>query len=141
MTFAARTEVPVERSKSEIERLLMRHGATSFAGGWTPVGATVLFEMKGRRLRFELPLPTAAELKSVERRDRETRRRWRCLVLVIKAKLEAVETKIVSFEDEFLAHIVLPGTGETFGAWAAPQIAAAYDKGLDMPPLLGSGRP
>jgi hypothetical protein len=37
--------------------------------------------------------------------------------------------------------IVLPGTGETFGTWAAPQIAAAYERGTDMPPLLGPGGP
>ena len=52
-----------------------------------------------------------------------------------KAKLEAVETGITEFEDEFLAHIVLPN-GQTMGEFAKPQIAHAYDTG-DMPPLLG----
>ena len=38
------------------------------------------------------------------------------------------------FEDEFLAHIVLPN-GQTMGEFAKPQIAQAYDSG-EMPSLL-----
>ena len=53
---------------------------------------------------------------------------------MIKAKLEAVETGITEFEDEFLAHIVLPN-GQTAGHWMRPQIAKAYESG-SMPPLL-----
>jgi hypothetical protein len=130
--FAARTKVSAEKSKMEIERLLSKHGATSFGSGWTGDGATVVFEMKARRLRFELPLPK-------DKNEHETRRRWRCLVLVIKAKLEAVAGGIVEFETEFLAHIVIPGSGETIGTWVGPQIAEAYDRGTRMPPLLGAG--
>ena len=72
-----------------------------------------------------------AALKAWEQAGRQ---RWRALALVIKAKLEAVESGITEFDDEFMAHIMLP-SGETFGSWAKPQIAAAYDTG-DMPPLL-----
>ena len=58
--------------------------------------------------------------------------------LAIKAKLEAVEAGISSFEEEFLAHVVLPD-GSTFGAWAKPQLAAVYAGG-SMPALLpGAG--
>jgi response regulator RpfG family c-di-GMP phosphodiesterase len=39
--------------------------------------------------------------------DAETRRRWRCLAMVIKAKLEVVASGISSFEEEFLAHVML----------------------------------
>jgi hypothetical protein len=35
-------------------------------------------------------------------------RRWRALLLMIKAKVEAVESGVVTFEDEWLAHFVLP---------------------------------
>lgn len=40
--------------------------------------------------------------------EKATRQRWRALALVIKAKLEAVASGITEFEQEFLAHIVLP---------------------------------
>ena len=138
--YAEGTSVPIDRSKAEVERLLTRYGATSFASGWSNDVATLLFEAKGRRIRFELPMPDAKRWSSEDKRAQEARRRWRCLALVIKAKLEAVESGIVEFEQEFLAHIVVPGTRETFGAWAAPQIAAAYERGLGMPPLLGTGQ-
>lgn len=60
------------------------------------------------------------------------------LALVIKAKLEAVAAGITSFEDEFLAHIMLP-SGGTVGEWARPQLEVAYSTGA-MPALLPGGR-
>ena len=64
------------------------------------------------------------------------RQRWRALALVIKAKLEAVETGIATFEQEFLAYIVLPN-GQSVGDTAIPAIEAAA-AGKDLPPLLGN---
>jgi hypothetical protein len=60
------------------------------------------------------------------------------VALAIKAKLEAVEAEISTFEDEFLAYIVLPD-GSTFGDWARPQIAAVYE--LNTMPALMPGAP
>lgn len=137
--YASQTSVPIAQSKAEIERLVTRYGATAFASGWKPEGTIIMFEAKGRRIRFELPGPDRKKFSRQERYDQEDRRRWRCLVLAIKSKLEAVESGIATFEDEFLAHIVVPGRNETFGQWAGPQIAAAYQRGTAMPPLLGTG--
>ena len=60
--------------------------------------------------------------------------RWRALLLVIKAKLEAVTAGISTIETEFLANIVLPDN-TTAGEWMLPQIDRAYRSG-EMPPLL-----
>jgi hypothetical protein len=60
--------------------------------------------------------------------------------LVIKAKLEAVETGITSFESEFLAHILLPD-GSTFGQWAAPELERVYLSGKMPQKLLGLAPP
>lgn len=156
MRFAEDTSVSVERSSAEIESTLARYGARRFMRGWEEGRALVCFEMAERQVRFVLPLPDrAAEEFWVThggRRRREERaayaaweqacrQRWRALNLVIKAKLEAVETGITCFEDEFMAHLVLPG-GKTMSEWARPQIAAAYESGK-MPELLpwdGKGR-
>jgi hypothetical protein len=54
--------------------------------------------------------------------------------LVIKAKLEAVESGIACFEEEFMAHIVLPD-GRTVGEHVIPGIAQAYETG-NVPALL-----
>jgi hypothetical protein len=69
--------------------------------------------------------------------EQATRQRWRALALVIKAKLEAVDSGITEFEDEFLAHILLPN-GTTVGEHVRPGIAQAYESGT-MPPLLAIG--
>ena len=53
---------------------------------------------------------------------------------MIKAKLEAVESEITCFDDEFMAHIVLPN-GDTVSQWLVPQISSAYANG-EMPKLL-----
>jgi len=150
--YAADTSVSVEKSRAEIESTLARYGATHFGYLSSPEGADVAFQCKGRRVRFHIPLPDRNARafthtpgrglrRSTDEQLREweqaCRQRWRALALVIKAKLEAVECGITSFESEFLAHIVLPD-GETVGQWIAPQLAAAYSTGR-MPPMLGPG--
>lgn len=149
-TFAGQTSVSPEKTRAEIERVVARYGATKFVSGWEEDGAAVLFEMQGRRIRFTLRMPDKADerfTRTIKKRRRSeadqrrayeqyTRSTWRALFLVIKAKLEAVESGIGVFESEFLAHIVMPGSGQTFGEWAIPQIAEAYDRGKALPPLL-----
>jgi hypothetical protein len=138
--YAENTAVPVSRSKAEIEEILTRYGASSFASGWDSGRSVVQFQAKDRIIRFELPMPAQDDkrfardgrgnLRTSERRyeawEQACRQRWRCLALAVKAKLEAVESGITTFEDEFMAHIVLPG-GKTLGQWARPQIADAYE--------------
>lgn len=117
--------------------------------GWTGSNAVVAFEMINRRIKFVLPMPdrTSREFTHTESRgslrsvdaqhklhEQASRQRWRALALVIKAKLEAVESGITEFEHEFMAHIMLPD-GSTVGDFMVPQIAAAYRSG-NMPPLL-----
>lgn len=132
--YAAGTDVPADRSRGEIERTLARYGADSFAYGWSGTTAVIGFRAHGRAIRFELPLPDRHSDEftlTPTGRDRSpaqadaaweqaTRQRWRALALAVKAKLEAVETGIATFEDEFLAYTVLP-SGQTFGQWAASQ--------------------
>lgn len=68
--------------------------------------------------------------------DQACRQRWRALALAIKAKLEAVECGITTFEEEFLAHIVIPGQhGKTLGQIMLGQIDEAYKTG--SAPRLG----
>jgi len=146
MSYAENTSVPVDRSQSEIKKTLTKYGAAGFVFGEKPEVALIMFEMKNRKLKFLLPTPTLQpktnswnEKKglfySQAKLDQELRRRWRCMLLAIKSKLECVESGISSFEDEFMAHIVLP-SGQTVGQAMLPQIEQAYTDGK-MPPLLG----
>jgi hypothetical protein len=149
--YAENTDVPAEKSRMEIERTLQRYGADGFMYGWADENAVLGFRAQSRHVKFVLPMPDreAKAITHVVRRgnwclrtpgqqksayDQAMRQRWRALCLVIKAKLEAVEAGITCFEDEFMAHIVLPN-GQTVGNWMRPQIEASYKEG-GMPPLL-----
>jgi hypothetical protein len=71
--------------------------------------------------------------------EQACRQRWRALNLVVKAKLEAVESGIATFEDEFLAYTMLPG-GATVGQWLTPQLDEVYRRG-DLSSVLPLGLP
>lgn len=154
--YAENTTVSVESSRAEIERTLSRYGAVSFAYGWDQQRALIEFAVHNRRVRFVLPLPDRddpafttykrGQFGSVQKRSPEEaikrweqacRQRWRALALAVKAKLEVVDVGISTFEDEFMAHVVLPDN-QTVGQWLGPQIEAAYETGA-MPPLLALG--
>lgn len=146
--YAENTTVPIDRSKAEIEKTLMRYGADQFVYGTMLGRAMIAFRANDRFVRFTLPLPdrdskdfkktATGRVRKKEAASREysqeTRRRWRTLSLSIKAKLESVETGITTFEQEFMAHIVLPD-GQTVGEYMIPQIEQAYES-KEMPKAL-----
>jgi hypothetical protein len=147
--YAESTSVASDRSRAEIERTLARYGARQFMYGWDQDNAIVGFVANDRQVRFMLPLPdrNAREFTHTPNRgnprtaaaaeeayEQSVRQRWRALALVIKAKLEAVEAGIVSFDSEFLAHFMLPG-GQTVGELVVPQIDHAYRTG-SVPALM-----
>lgn len=51
-----------------------------------------------------------------------------------------MESQISEFEDEFLAHIVLPD-GKTASEWLRPQLALAYERGVMPDNLLALPAP
>lgn len=147
--YAEKTCVSSERSRAEIERILSKYGATAFAYGWEGDRAMVGFRLGERQVRFIVPMPDKEDpifhrtptgrtrrnpYAATEAWEQATRQRWRALSLVVKAKLEAVDSGIGTFDEEFLAHIVLPN-GQTVGDWSLPQIEVAYRNGR-MPRLL-----
>lgn len=155
MAYAETTTVPVAKTRMEIEHLLSKFKCSQFVIGSDAEKrqAMVQFRAHNRIVRFVVNLPdptdkafTQVPGRSWERRAESTiakaveqaeRQRWRALMLVIKAKLESVESKIATFEEEFLAHIVLPN-GQMVGHVVLPAIARAYD--TNQPLMLGQGR-
>lgn len=119
--FAEDTKVPVDRTRQDLERLLRGAGAEGYATAWDPTQDLVEFLWKGKQIRFVLPRLATS---STGRRDQEERRRWRALLLVVKAKLEAVQSGISVFEQEFLGYIVVPATGRTIYEHAQGPLAA-----------------
>jgi hypothetical protein len=146
--YASDTEVPTDRSRAEIEKTLRRYGATQFAYAWDSGRAVIGFTAQQRQVRFVIPLPDPQDREftftatnrlrsttsAAEAYERAVRQRWRVLALVVKAKLEAVESGLVTFQDEFLAHLVLPG-GMTVADTIRDGVAEAYRTG-EVPALL-----
>lgn len=137
--FAAKTTVTPERSLSEIMATVSRYGASGFLHIQRGDKVFVGFEMRARQVRFALRLPdlgsdefhlepnrrrrrTPAAAKSAH--DQAVRQQWRALALMIKAKLEAVESGIVEFDQEFMAHIVMPN-GQTAADCILPRMRQA----------------
>lgn len=131
MAYAEKTTVPVSKSRIEIEELIRKHGAGQFVSGYSGDRVIIGFTAEGRQVRFLIRIPAGRTDKETEQLERQ---RWRALLLVIKAKFEAIESGVSCFDDEFLAHIVLPD-GQTAGQWITPQIESAYQSG-QMPELL-----
>ena len=152
-TYAKDTSVSVSQSQIEVEKTLLRYGAQGFMRGWDASRAILMFQIYNRQIKMVVPMPTRDAFKYTETGRARTsqtaineayeqacRQKWRALNLVVKAKLEAVESGISTFEDEFMAHIVLPD-GNTAGEWLKPQIKLAYET-KQMPaflPMLPSG--
>jgi hypothetical protein len=128
------TTVNVEKSQGAIRTLLAQFGAQRFAfgeevdeagGAW----AALSFAHHGLAVRIKVPHKTpdsSAVAKKLSRTrsktsadirfelgEQEAKRIWRVMHWNLKARLEAVEEQVETFEEAFLAHIIDPGTGET----------------------------
>lgn len=146
MSYAEKTDVPVGRSRGELLALLEKHGCDSIGFQNSAAGATVTFHASERWIRFRLifaglehfaktPTGQVRSLPAREQaREQHVRARWRALVLVVKAKLEAVESGIEEWDEAFLAHVVLPDDRTVFEA-SSDAIASSYRDGKVRPVL------
>lgn len=147
-TYATETTVSSERSRNEIEKVLQRFGASHFGYMTEPGKASIAFVANRRPVRIDLPIPSPneerfwktptgrrrAESEAGRVWDQEVRSRWRALAMHVKSLLASVEVGVVTFEEAFLAHLVLPG-GKTVSQQFVPQLAAAAEEGR-LPRLM-----
>lgn len=155
--YAENTTVPVDRSRMEIEKCLERHGARGFYYGSEGGRAMVGFKMLNERgnllaVRMQLDLPDQggeefALTPTGKKRDRNAamvaweqacRSRWRALLLIVKAKLEAVDIGITTIEREFMPDLLMPN-GMTLGQMVAEQ-RPALEAGGALKLLPGGSR-
>lgn len=149
MKYAENTTVSSSASRDEIERTLVRFGASQFAYGWQNGATMIGFVAHGKQVRFMLPLPDRNSpeiLYTPERRvkrsvdqqekvyEQMVRQKWRALAACIKAKFAAIEAGISVFEREFFYDTVLPN-GQTVGEYLLPQLEQVYQDGT-LPALL-----
>jgi hypothetical protein len=152
------TTVAVEKSQADIRQLLRKHGAGRFEFGeatddngttWAALG----FAMNGRAIRMRVPLKpindqaaankarrarskTLGEIRG-EMIEQEAKRIWRVLAWNLKARLEAVEEGVETFEEAFLAHLLDERTGET--VYEQLVRTGTVELGGPLLPELGAG--
>ena len=126
--YAQDTSVPVGRTQASLRDLVKKKGASGFAFGEDNGRAVVQFALMDRMLSINV---------GEDIHPKEERRLWRALFMSIKAKLVIAEEGIETFDEVFLANIVMPN-GQTYGEFATPQVSAMVESGK-MPKLLPSG--
>ncbi len=131
--YAKNTKVPVAQSVAEIQKTVEKYGSTGFQYAVDEGKAGVAFKIPvGENqflIRFTLPLPDDPQ---------EVRQRWRAMLLTVKSKLESVESEIETFEEAFMAHLVLPD-GRTVAERLLPDVQKAISQGGAIPQLLIGG--
>lgn len=152
MAYAESTSVPVDRSRLEVERILKKAGGSQF-GYWDDDEhriSVIVCQLESYQLKFRVLQPdphdfrdngktgrskrTRTPKQAEQAAEQELKRRWRALALIIKAKLEVIESGQSSIVREFMADLMLP-SGETVGDEIAPKITKAMNEGR-MPKLL-----
>lgn len=151
MAYAENTTVPVEKSLTQIGSLIKKAGGARIAQMEDIDALAVQFFLSDRMLRFRVPVPTVDNIplrdngnhrytdipKAARQKkaDAIRRQRARALLLVIKAKLESVESGVESFDEAFLPNIVM-SNGETVWDRVGEPLALEYQSGKEIPFLL-----
>lgn len=148
MAYAEGTTVPIEKSLAEINRLLKKAGANRIAQVEDSTELAIQCFLRKRLLRFHVMLPPIdtiprytgnhrhlTDAQRNARMEQKHMQRARALLLVIKAKLESVESGVETFDEAFLANVVM-ADGQTVAQKAIPQIASSYSDGNAPTQLL-----
>lgn len=155
--YAKGTSVPTSRTEAEIRKLLAEHGANRLAvmTDLEQRRVEIAFQVDRLAFRMAVPMPdpsdrafnytnhrTPRELTKQER-DRKLsqaeRERWRAVLLLVKAKLQAIQLGVSTWEEEFLPYLVIDRRGQTLGQKVLPNLQAVLETG-DLPtlPLLSN---
>lgn len=156
MAYAEKTEIAVSKSLAELSGMLRKAGADNVTQLESNALLAVQFQMQDRLIRFRVTIPAAEDMPARNgrnqvmtlkerqaRADQVAKARARALLLVVKAKLESMESGIETFEQAFLANVVM-ANGETVHDRVGEMIALEYKTGAVQPTstlfLSGPGR-
>lgn len=124
--YAEGTTVGIERSRAEVEAILKRYGANRFMYVADGDVVTLAFEMNQYTCKLTVQPPARSMFTRTKTgRSRSTkvaddaweaedRRRWRVLVLSLKARLESIAAEAETFEQAFSGLFLLQ-SGNTLG--------------------------
>ena len=131
--YAARTEVSSSQSQAEVKEMLKRAGSDRISVYEDREQSSVAFSMHERFYRITVPMKA-----KVANPAQEERVSWRLVVLMVKAKLEAVAQGATTFEREFLADMLMPD-GRTVYETTREPLRLAYESGKMPTSLLLPG--
>lgn len=134
--YAENTTVSVDRSQEEAKRLLRKYGADQIQVTEDSDRTVLMFRLSGWVIRFMVTAPDPGEEcvsqtrtggyrpmdQRAGARQREYQRRFRTLILRLKAKLEAVANDDILVEEEMLGNLVVNPQGQTVGELLIPQL-------------------
>jgi hypothetical protein len=139
--YAEGTKVTVESSRGEITGILAKHGVQKMGWMSAPDGDELMFELEGGSFRFRMVKPTAESMRERDgktyaypqnidweaKATQEWRRVWRANVLLLKAKLEFIESGDTTLDRELMAYRVLKDgrtLEDAIAAGGVPMLAA-----------------
>jgi uncharacterized protein YicC (UPF0701 family) len=152
MAYGATTDVPLEKSIAEVVAMLKKAGAARIGQVEEPESFTIQFFMTERMIRFRVPLPELDTIPKLDGRGAHMsaesrlkrlkqahRQKGRALMIVVKAKLESIESQVETFEEAFLANVVM-ADGATLYERLQEPIRIEYASGKVAPLMLGGPR-
>lgn len=126
--------------------MVKRAGAESIGQMQERDRFVIVFALGERRMKFTVPMVTSydgparggngRQIDAKAKVEQMNRQKGRALMLVIKAKLESVESGVETFEQAFLANIMLADGATVYERMEEP-IALEYDTGRVQPLMLG----
>lgn len=105
----------VDSSRGELTGILAKHGVQRMGWMGSPEGDELMFELGRGQFRLRIAKPTLVEIRrdypnaydEQAKLDGEWRRRWRAHVLLLKAKLEFIDSGDTTLDRELLPYRVL----------------------------------
>src|SRR6185295_5555053 len=111
----------IRQTRQEIQDLVTRHGASAFGYAETPEKVSLSFRLEDWVIRVDVPTVSrkdravqytpGGQWRDEQRQAHEfeqlKRQRWRATLLVVRAKLEAIESGIMDVATAFLGDIVV----------------------------------
>lgn len=131
--YAQGTSVPVERSIAELKRICEKYGASNFGFLQSDSAAAVFFKFDNRMYRMDLHFQSPSKTvgissTEIKKMKAEERRKWRVLILTIKAMFVSIESEVFDSCTLFQPFTLLPDN-TVIGERMNPQIEQAYQTG------------
>ena len=133
--YAKNTTVPASKSKVQVQELLVNYGIDEFFFGTSPRGDGIGFKYEGRVYKHNVPMPDHDDYATDKQYEQAVRQRWRIFYMSLKMKLEEIQSGGMTFEDQFLAMMVLPDGTTVSDFMRLPENVAMLQKSK-MPRLL-----